>query len=376
MPSCKRQAVRTVCAMAALCGLIFSGSRPASAFAPGRSTPSQNELSRVEMPEDEYVESLTYVMYLSDGGRVESSFQVTNFGIGKGNGGFNAQVILGDKSVQLRNQVKHNFRWESSPLAIEMGKDDRALRLRTLFGVAGQAGHTVEISANAPDFSFRMEVKSLASAWRPGSGRVDFSGRQMNYIIQVPRADVQGEITAFGKHLAVTGIGYMEHGRTNVDPRRLTDRQLRLRFFEKNGGKDGEKPLTVLSFDQTTPQQDGARRFGFVGVWSGDKLIYENITPVLEPRDLKPDPKRAQNLLPARFEIGVDGVKVNAQVKRMIERSDYLDTMSAFLRSIVKHFVHPISYNYDCEAEVAVNVPSLQTKRSGWADCGATLTRP
>lgn len=364
MPSCKRQAV--------LLGLLLIAPRSLLAFAPGSSSPSAGELARAALPEDEYVESLTYVMYLSDGGRVESSFQVTNFGIGKGNGGFNAQVVMGAQSAQLRSEVKHNFRWESSPLAIDMGKDDRGLRLKTLSGVAGQSGHTVEISANAPDFSFRMEVKAQAPSWRPGSGRVDFAQRQMVYIIQVPRAEVKGEVTAFGKKLSVTGVGYMEHGRTNVDPRKLTDRQLRLRYF---GEAEGQ-PLTVLSFDQVTPPSDGARRFGFLGVWLGEKLIYENIAPVLEPRELKPDPKRQQNLLPGRFEIGAPGVKVGAQVKRMIERSDYLDTMSAFLRSIVKHFLHPISYNYDCEAEVALTLPALQTTRRGWADCGATLTRP
>jgi hypothetical protein len=60
----------------------------------------------------------------------------------------------------------------------------------------------------------------------------------------------------------------------------------------------------------------------------------------------------------------------------MIDRSDYLDTMSAFVRSIVKHFLHPVSYNYDCEAEVTLALPNLRASRRGWADCGITLTKP
>ena len=171
MRSCKTYAARGGSRRAWLLALQLFLPSAASAFAPGTSSPTANDLARSALPEDEYVESMTYVMYLSDGGRVEASFQVTNFGIGKGNGGFNAQVVMGPQSAQLRNEVKHNYRWESSPLGIEMGKEDRGLRLRTISGVAGQTGHTVELRAAAPDFSFRMEVRAKAPAWRPGSGR-------------------------------------------------------------------------------------------------------------------------------------------------------------------------------------------------------------
>lgn len=342
------------------------------AFAPGSSSPTVSDLSRRALPEDEYAESLTYVIYLSDGDRVEVGCQVTNMGIGNGNGSFNAQVLSGGKSVQMRHEVKHAFRWESSPYSVEMGTAERGVRIRSMGGVPGQVGHGVELSATAPDFRVQLTVLARLPAWRPGSGRIAYGDRLMEYMIQVPRAEVLGEVTAFGQTKKVTGIGYVERGRSNVDPRRLSDRQLRLRFFDKSP----DKPLTILAFDQISPPADGERRVGFVGVWQGTTLVHESIVPALSSSDLRPDPLRKQNLVPWSYAISTGNVQISAKVERTVDRSDYLDTMSALLRSIVKHFVHPVAYNYDCEATVGLSLGGEKLARRGIADCGATLTRP
>jgi hypothetical protein len=90
-----------------------------------------------------------------------------------------------------------------------------------------------------------------------------------------------------------------------------------------------------------------------------------------------PDPQRKQNLVPTEFAITRDeAVKVRARVQRLIERSDYLDQLSGFMRLIIGRFLHPVSYNYDCSAEVKVDLPDLHLSRHGWADCGISLTRP
>lgn len=353
-------------------------SDPARAFAPGNSSPDAAELSRRPLPEDEYAESLTVVAYLKDGTRVETGFQVTNLGVGKGNGSFVVAVATPDKPLQARESVGRKFQWDpvaaGGALSISMARKDTQATLRTVAGQTGQPGHQMEVSGISKEFRYKLRFTAEAPAWRPGSGQLQFSDRTLEYFVQVPRARVEAEVEVGGRTVRQTGFGYVEHGRSNVDPRRHTDRQLRLRVFDEVAGR----PLTVLAYDHRTPPEDGTRRFGFVVVFLGDQVVYERLTPALTGSEYAPDPLRTKNQVPKGYHVELPELRIKASTQRLVERSDYLEQLSGFIRFVVSRFVHPVSYNYDCTAELQLNLPgkSLTASRTSWADCGISLTRP
>lgn len=363
------------------------GAPPARAFGPSAGTPtvSAAELALARWREDEYAEAITFLAYLKDGSRIEIGMQVSNLGIGNQNGRYYLGYFAGGRRVEASEEIKHRFRWDSAPFTITMGDalppaglspGAKGVALRTLAGAVAQAGHTVEIAGAAPDLALRLRFRALAPAYRPGDGRVAFGERTMQMYVQMPRAEVSGQVWVAGRIVDLTAIGYMEHSRTNADPRRTTDRQLRLRYFDEVDGQ----PLALIAYDHVTTPQDGERRFGYVALWLGGKLIYDRVGPVLQPAELRPDPKRPKNQLPGRFtiELGEAGeaLSLRARTTRLVDRTAYLEKMSALLRAIISRWLYPVAYNWDCEAEVKLAIPGLRAARSGWADCGVSLTRP
>lgn len=370
--------------VAALCAMLLLPDVPARAFGPstGSTVVGAGELALARWREDEYAEGITFLAYLKDGSRVEIGAQVSNLGIGNQNGRYYLGYFASDRRLEASEEIKHKYRWESTPLNISMGDElppaglapgSRGMTLKTVAGGVGQAGHTVEIAGATRELALRLRWRSLLPAYRPGDGRVPFGDRTMQMYVQMPRAEVSGQLWVAGRVLDVVGIGYMEHSRANADPRRTTDRQLRLRFFDEVDGQ----PLTVIAYDNITTPKDGERRFGYVGVWLGTKLVYDKLGAVLEPGDLRPDPKRPKNQLPGRFTVNAGPeLRLRAKTTRLVDRTAYLEKMSALLRAIISSWLYPVAYNWDCETEVTLALPGLDVTRRGWSDCGASLTRP
>mgnify|MGYP002382191244 CR=1 FL=1 len=367
---------------------------PASAFTPQPGLkPAAETLALARWPEDEYSESLTLVAYLQGGSRLEVGAQVTNLGIGNGNGRYNLSFLDGAKIINLSDEVKHRFRWSAPPVLIEMAdaltdsakqggapfRDDdpdlskrRGLRLRTVAGTEGQPGHALRFLASQPGFAVDLRVTAQTPLYRPGAGVFLVDGRRVELLIQMPRATVEGVVYIDGQRREVRGVGYVEHGRSNADPRRSTDRHLRLRYFGEHDGR----PLTVLAFDAVTAPADGERRYGFTVVFDGAERRFAETGPLLSGQALTPDSKRPKNLVPAQFQIAAPGVSLEGKQTRRLERYAYLEHVSGFLRLILQRFVYPVAYTQDCAARLTLDLPGLKLSDRGWADCSVTIARP
>ena len=59
------------------------------------------------------------------------------------------------------------------------------------------------------ELALRLRFKGLVPAYRPGDGRVPFGDRTMQMYVQMPRAEVSGQLWVAGRVLDVVGIGYM-----------------------------------------------------------------------------------------------------------------------------------------------------------------------
>ena len=203
------------------------------ALATAASARAEPALAPVPLPEDEYVESFTFVADLDDGTYVHAQLGVTNIGPGSGNAF--CRVLVARPGVAPWTA---SDRFGSSRWGHRLEGDSERLDVGTCSATSGPAGTVAHVALGGRDVQIRYPER--AAPRDSPSGELKVGTRvYRSWILQ---AFTQATVTLGGFHVdgPLAGGGYADHSRTNVRPKDLARSWVRFRALR------GPSPLLLL----------------------------------------------------------------------------------------------------------------------------------
>ena len=203
--------------------------------------------------------------------------------------------------------------------------------------------------------------KRIAPSWRPGAGKVYFDKKLkkfMGWVVPMPSAKVNGDITINGEKMAVSGAGYHDHNWGNYPILLVCDY-----WIWGRAHADGH---TILYFQSVGTRRWGKKPLSLFMLASEDRLLISNPTEyeVTTGPLIKDDVKYGRmypDWLEIRAKEGDVSVNLILNNSTVMERIDRISaaigtnkTLNWLLRSVFKFNPWYLRLEADLEAEITL----------------------
>jgi len=203
------------------------------ALATAASATAEPALMPVRLPEDEYVESFTFVADLDDGTYLQAQLGVTNIGPGSANAFCRVLVARPGASPWTASDRFGSGRWSH-----RVDGDSERLDVGTCSATSGPGGTVAHVVLGSRDVEIRFPER--AAPRDPPWGEVKVGDRVYRSWILQAFTQVTARLVGFRSDGTLAGGGYADHSRSNVRPKDLARSWIRFRALR------GPSPLLVL----------------------------------------------------------------------------------------------------------------------------------
>lgn len=324
-------------------------------FGSGGSRARVKDMALMESPSGTYSDKYTADVYFKEGGDFYFSIHQRSFGVGDPE--LVVQTRYRDaKGAAYRTQEKlTRGKWSQTvgdTIDIRMGR-------HRLTGTPQKW----TIVAEEEDRRFELTFDPTAPPWRPGDGRAEFGSDYLDMTVLAPRAKVTGTLKVGDAVREVEGRAYALHTYSTLAPHELAKRMVGFRT---------EKGKLSFFFKEIEPADrwSGAGPVRWLLAADGGKVVFETCDFALVPDDVKPDEEHPNRYpVPHLFRIEAkDGDRTFTavvKVARLKERSDRLEEMSKFERTVAAQFAKPVYYSFDAVYQARLADPSGEKSWEG-----------
>ena len=185
------------------------------------------------LPDDEYVESFTFVTDLDDGTYVHAQLGVTNIGPGTANAFCRVLVARPGTSPWTASDRFGSSRW-----AHHLGGDSERLDVGTCSAASSPSGTVVHVALGGREVELRYPERTVPRDSPSGELRVG-TRVYRSWILQA-FTPATASLVGFNVDGALAGGGFADHSRTNVRPKDLARSWVRFRALR------GSRMLLIL----------------------------------------------------------------------------------------------------------------------------------
>lgn len=229
---------------------------------------------------------------------------------------------------------------------------------------------------NWVEFTLTPEAPYL----RPGDGEIAYGWDQhRTYTLQaMPRVRFEGRINQKPDRDApdawrpVSGVGYVEHSRTNAFPHDIAREFLGFRALRPDG-------LSIVVDNVTTPDAYGNTLIPWALVLLDGEVVFESFDVQVVATDTRTENWGDTDyrvpfgyLIEARS--GADVLRVNVSNSELVSADSFLNRVSALLRRVISAVMDPYDFDLsnDYDASVTIGGHTAGVSGRGWTTFNAT----
>lgn len=215
---------------------------------------------------------------------------------------------------------------------------------------------------------------------RPGDGEIEYGwDRHVFYTLQaMPRVRFEGRINqkpdrdAPDEWRPVTGVGYVEHSRTNAFPHDIAESFLGFRALRPDG-------LSIVVDNVTAPAAYGNTVIPWALVLLDGEVIFESFDVSVVATDTRTENWGDTDYrVPFGYVIearrGDDLVQVNVSNSELVSADSFLNRVSSLLRRVISAVMDPYDFDLsnDYEARITIDGNAAGVSGRGWTTFNAT----
>ena len=288
-----------------------------------------------------FTENLMFSFFETGNHQIFTELVITNLGMGDGKLGIKFTYTSPD-GEKLSYKMKHqNKSWKSKKRQLFMKAP--GLTLKTVKKSGGAIAY--HYSLDTKKFTADLTFTPVATCYVPAHGEIQYDPTHYYKNIFIsPRATVKGTITIKDtkKSHNFTGLTYIELSVNTVLPHKQAKEWYRFRVLTQD--------YSIIFKRIKVPKGETLITKSFIFIEKGGEVLLDASGVAIHGLDNFIDKKSEKKYqVPQKIVVFTQQVQGIAKSLKMTSRNYFLDKMSFFLRSIIKQYSEPVSYNFSSE---------------------------
>ncbi len=319
---------------------------------------------RENVKHEGYLERWMTFVERDDGGWMQISMVLTNFGPGDENA-----VIDVLRFAPPYTDPAAPIAYGRYPRKYPKGtwSLERSGRFRLRAGACDLQRTATGWTLKGTTWSTELELTAtlVEPGWKPGNGRIGLpEGHVLSYAMLAGKVRIEGrERLLEGTWRPFKGTGFGEHGLSTMLPYQLADRWVRL------DGRAG--PYRVHFVEVTLTPKLGSERHGWLLVMKDGKVVASSLEATAKVLESKRDPVEPHHAVPMRYSVTAktrDGpVALEVALGRLAYREDLLQVLPAAVRSFISMFLQPMNYFFRARLSLTLPGGATASGKNAWA---------